>query len=59
MIPPWQMVMVAVLVLLAAMSEIYVDKDSYAHAYLWGECAKDPALKACHPVGRAIGGHAP
>ena len=45
-----------VLALFGAGYEIYVDQDSYAHAYLGGECAKDPALKACHPVGRAFGG---
>jgi hypothetical protein len=59
MIPRWQMVGLIILVLLAVFGEIYTDQDSYAHAYLWGDCARDPLLKACHPVGRSFGGHAP
>jgi hypothetical protein len=57
MIPKWQMVGIIVLVLLAALGEIYSDQNSYAHAFLWGECAKDPALPACNPVGRGFGMH--
>jgi hypothetical protein len=64
MIPRWQMVGCVVLALLCVALEITLDQDSYAHAFLWGECDKDPGLKACHPVGRAFGGsgalpHAP
>ena len=59
MIPRWQMIGLILLVIFAAGFEIYADQHSYAHAYLWGDCARDPALKACHPIGRSFGGHAP
>ena len=49
------MVGIIVLVLLAALGEIYSNQNSYAHAFLWGECAKDPALPACNPAGRGFG----
>jgi hypothetical protein len=56
MIPRWQMLGIIAAVLLAALGEIYLNQNSYAHAYLWGECAKDPALAACHPLSRGFVG---
>ena len=44
------MIGLVLLAVFAAGFEIYTDKNSYAHAYLWGDCARDPALKACHPA---------
>jgi hypothetical protein len=55
MIPNWQIVGLIMLSLIAAGFAIYASPNSYAHAFLWGECAKDPALAACHPVGRGFG----
>jgi hypothetical protein len=55
MIPNWQIAVLAVLVLIALAGGIYVSPNSYAHAFLWGECAREPAPKACHPVGRGFG----
>lgn len=64
MIPRWQLVGCVVLAPLCVALEIAVDKNSYAHAFLWGDCSRDPDLKACHPVGHGVGGgggfaHAP
>ena len=55
MIPNWQIAALAVLVLIALAGAIVVSPNSYAHAFLWGECAREPAPKACHPVGRGFG----
>jgi hypothetical protein len=53
MIPGWQIAAFMALALIVLAAGIYAPPNSYAHAYLWGECAKDPTLKACHPVGGA------
>jgi hypothetical protein len=56
MIPNWQIVVLTALALMALAGGIYVSPNSYAHAFLWGECAREPGPKACHPVaGRGFG----
>ena len=55
MIPRWQMIGMILLALIAMAAEIYLFPNSYAHAYLWGECGKEPAPKACHPIGTRFG----
>lgn len=55
MIPKWQIAVLAALVLIALAGAIYVSPNSYAHAFLWGECAKDPMPKACRPAGQGFG----
>ena len=55
MIPNWQMAALILLSLFALAVGIYVFPNSYAHAYLWGECDRNPDLLACHPIGRGVG----
>jgi hypothetical protein len=50
--------------LVAVAAELILFPNSYAHAYLWGECRRNPMPQACTPrYSGSVGGggmaHAP
>jgi hypothetical protein len=47
MIPKWQMIGIAVLVLLLAAVSIYNSPNSMAYAYLSGLCSRQPTPDVC------------
>jgi hypothetical protein len=49
MIPRWQWAGIIILALLAASAGIYSAPNSYAYAFLSGQCRHEPAPMACHP----------
>jgi hypothetical protein len=64
MLPRWQIAGLVVLMLVAVVADLVLFPNSYAHAYLWGECRRNPMPQACTPrsIGRGFGGgmaHAP
>lgn len=51
MIPRWQMIGFAALVLMAMALAIYASPNSYAHMFLTGRCFGAAMPAACHPQG--------
>jgi hypothetical protein len=49
MIPKWQVAGIIILVLLAVAAGIHGSPNSYAYAFLSGQCNHEPVPKACHP----------
>jgi hypothetical protein len=45
----WQIVALAILVLAMVLAELVFFPNSYAHAYLWGQCKREPMPAACSP----------
>jgi hypothetical protein len=63
-LPRWQIAWLVVLVLVAVAADLILFPNSYAHAYLWGECRRNPMPQACTPrYSGSVGGggmaHAP
>ncbi len=56
MIPRWQMAGLFILVALLAGFAIYTSPGSYAHAFLSGQCSREPMPAACHRFSGARGG---
>jgi hypothetical protein len=52
MIPNWQWAGIIILVLLAAAVAIHGAPNSYAYAFLSGQCKHEPTPPACHPRNR-------
>jgi hypothetical protein len=52
MIPKWQWAGIILLILLAAAVSIHGAPNSYAYAFLSGQCHHEPAPAACHPRSR-------
>ena len=52
MIPRWQWAGIIILALLAAGAGICSSPNSYAYAFLSGQCRHEPAPMACHPRGK-------
>lgn len=47
MIPKWQQVAIAALLLLAVVTAIYTSPNSYAHMFLAGRCFGQPIPEIC------------
>ncbi|MBN9546521.1 MAG: hypothetical protein J0I19_13695 [Alphaproteobacteria bacterium] len=56
MIPKWQMTGLFILVALLAGFAIYMSPNSYAYAFLSGQCSRDPLPTVCHRFTGARGG---
>lgn len=56
MLPRWQMIGLAVLVLATVALAIYASPNSYAHMFLTGRCFGETVPAACHPRGGPGGG---
>jgi hypothetical protein len=52
MIPKWQIAGIVILLLLAVAAGIHGAPNSYAYAFLSGQCNHEPVPNACHPRGR-------
>jgi hypothetical protein len=55
-LPRWQMIGLAVLVLTTVALAIYASPNSYAHMFLTGRCFGESVPAACHPRGGPGGG---
>lgn len=61
MIPKWQIVGGLILALIAAAAAIYSSPNSYAYAFLTGQCYRKVLPPACHPNWErgSVRGHVP
>jgi hypothetical protein len=55
MIPKWQMAGLFILVALLAGFAVYTSPNSYAYAFLSGQCGRDPVPAICHRFTSARG----
>ena len=56
MIPKWQMAGLFILVALLAGFAVYTSPNSYAYAFLSGNCSRDPIPTVCHSFTTSRGG---
>ena len=56
MIPKWQMAGLFILVILLAGFAIFNSPGSYAHAFLTGQCSREPMPDVCNRFGSRRGG---